>query len=90
MFSWTSNHARQQRKLIWSTVYATGCPLIITSITAVLQFMDLDDNLKPDFGKSKCFFDEGKQLSAFVLFYFPLLLLQVTSTSRLLFSIDNL
>ena len=76
------NYSKQRRKLIWYAVYATGSPLIITAITAVLQFVDVEDaigsELKPNFGKSNCFFNEDKPWSSFVLFYIPLLLLQVS------------
>ena len=78
----SSYKAKERRKLIWYTVYATGSPLIITGITAVLQFVNLGNidhqGLKPDFGESTCFFNGQKKLSAFVLFYIPLLLLQVS------------
>jgi hypothetical protein len=88
---------KEKKKLGWYIIYATGTPLVITGITAILQFTVEDknffslpsdevetnstwiDQLHPQFGARKCFFDQDKKLSNFVLFYLPLLLIQITN-----------
>jgi hypothetical protein len=73
---------KDKKKLVAYALYATGTPLIITCITAILEFSPLVDQgsvLKPDFGRRRCFFDQGKKMSTFVLFYLPLLLIQISN-----------
>ncbi len=73
---------KDKKKFSIYFLYATGLPLVISAITAIIEFSQLvdDDNqLKPDFGSRKCFFDQDKKLSNFVFFYLPLLLIQIVN-----------
>ena len=73
---------KEKKKLALYILYAMGTPLVITAITAILQFSDQiadESNFKPQFGLKNCFFDEDKKLANFVLFYLPLLLIQIAN-----------
>ena len=73
---------KERKKFACYFLYATGTPLIISAITAIFEFsplVDENNQLKPDFGSRKCFFDQDKKMSNFVLFYLPLLLIQIAN-----------
>ena len=74
------NH-RRRKKLISFASYAIGASLVFSSITLILEFgvdpAKIASGFKPNMGKRSCFFDRDSKPVAFVLFYLPLLLIQV-------------
>ncbi|XP_042878724.1 uncharacterized protein LOC122257493 [Penaeus japonicus] len=58
-------------------LYAWSGPLIISSVTLVLQYVDADDVpwlIKPNLGQNKCWFAEGKEGIVFFYLYINILL----------------
>ncbi len=63
-------------RLIKYASYAIGVPALVTSITAVFEFLpESYDGLRPGFGMRACFFDST--LSNFVFFHLLMIIMQV-------------
>ena len=90
MASGTANNAKRRRLAIY-TVYAIGMPLVIVIITVIVEFVEVvPTEFKPYFGQRKCFFDDDQKLSAFIFFYLPLLLIQVSNVGFFIATIIKL
>jgi G protein-coupled receptor Mth (Methuselah protein) len=92
--SGTANNHKKKRLAIY-TMYAVGVPLIISVITVIVEFVEisqgsLTEKIKPYFGRRKCFFDPSQKLSAFIFFYLPLLLIQVSNVGFFIATIIKL
>jgi hypothetical protein len=72
----------KKKKFLFYMLYAFGVPAVISIITVIVEFAvettDANMTLKPMFGARTCFFDQDSKPAAFIFFYLPLLLIQVS------------
>ncbi|CAB3261606.1 unnamed protein product [Arctia plantaginis] len=67
---------RDTRRFLFYGLYAWGVPLLLTALTAAMQFSDLPNSvIRPDFGTRRCWFVDW--LSDLVYFFTPVLVLVV-------------
>lgn len=53
----STNKRRDNRRFLLYGLYAWGVPLILTGLTAAMQFSDLPNHIiKPGFGSKRCWF----------------------------------
>lgn len=72
----STNKRRERRRFLLYGLYAWGVPLILTGITAGMQFGDLPAHIiKPGFGTKRCWFIDW--VSDLVYFFIPVLILVV-------------
>ncbi len=72
------------------TIYAVGCPLFITLISATIEFLPhtINISIRPDFGIWRCFF--ANALSTFIYLYLPMLILQTSNVIFFWLTISNI
>ncbi|XP_075977992.1 G-protein coupled receptor Mth2-like isoform X2 [Anticarsia gemmatalis] len=76
----STNKRRDKRRFLMYGLYAWGVPLLLTALTAAMQFSDLPSNvIKPDFGTRRCWFVDW--LSELVYFFSPVLVLVVCNVA---------
>ncbi|CAH0585607.1 unnamed protein product [Chrysodeixis includens] len=72
------NKRREKKRFLLYGLYAWGMPLVLTSLTAAMQFSDLPDHIiKPGLGNRRCWFADW--LSDLVYFFGPVLVLVVSN-----------
>nr|QZD25057.1 GPCR24 [Spodoptera exigua] len=72
----STNKRRERRRFLLYGLYAWGVPLILTGITAGMQFGDLPAHIiKPGFGTKRCWFVDW--VSDLVYFFVPVLILVI-------------
>lgn len=72
------------------TIYAVGCPLFITLISATIEFLPhtINISIRPDFGIWRCFF--ANALSTFIYLYLPMMILQTSNVIFFWLTISNI
>ncbi|KAJ2949206.1 hypothetical protein O0L34_g6152 [Tuta absoluta] len=73
----TSSKRRDQKRFLLYGLYAWGVPLLLTAVTAFMQFNDSlpEGIIRPGFGNQRCWFEDWH--SDLVYFFAPVLILVV-------------
>nr|XP_021185461.1 G-protein coupled receptor Mth2 isoform X2 [Helicoverpa armigera] len=76
----STNKRRERRRFLLYGLYAWGVPLVLTGLTAAMQFSDLPNHIiKPGFGTKRCWFVDW--VSDLVYFFTPVLVLVVCNVT---------
>ena len=71
------------------TMYAVGCPLIITLVTATVEYLPPTVHvIRPNFGVWRCYFDQP--LPTFIYLYLPIAVVQTANIIFFALTILNL
>ncbi|XP_059052162.1 G-protein coupled receptor Mth2-like [Achroia grisella] len=75
----STSKRRETRRFTMYSFYAWGIPLLLTAVTASMQYANLPPGvIKPGFGDKRCWFDNW--LSELLYFFAPVLVLVVCNT----------